>query len=140
MLLHRCLASTSGKQVLGILLLFLGGCDRRHRRQMETLGLHENVQEHQVPHSVIHGVIITLRDHAGKRPQINNQPELSVNFYYEFINWREKALGVAIFIVQCIIFRYFLLLWEIQLIYYIPEYIPQNSIFSSYNPNAVRKF
>lgn len=99
MLFHRCLARASGNQVVGILLLFLGGCDRRHRRQAETLGLHENVQEHQVPHSVIQGVIITLRDYAGKRPQINNQSELSVNFYYEFINWREKALGVVIFIL-----------------------------------------
>lgn len=47
----------------------------------ETLGLYENVQEHQILHSVIWGVITALSDYAGNRPQTDNQPELFVNFY-----------------------------------------------------------
>lgn len=46
----------------------------------DTFGLDENVQEHQVPQSVIQGVITALSDYAGNRPQTNNQPELFVNF------------------------------------------------------------
>lgn len=47
----------------------------------ETFGLYENVQEHQIPQSVIQGVIIALSDYAGNRPQTNNEQELFVNFH-----------------------------------------------------------